>query len=74
MTCGRRRCRRRLQLPPPSALTSIPHAPLPAGPQQAAKLAEAVLKKYKGDQLVRALKGYALYRCGKAAEALQVCS
>ena len=36
------------------------------------KLADAALKKYKGDQLVRALKGYALHRAGKADEALQV--
>lgn len=40
--------------------------------QQAVKLADAALKKYKGDQLVRALKGYALHRTGKAEEALQV--
>ena len=40
--------------------------------QQAVKLADAALKKYKGDQLVRALKGYALYRSGKHDEALQV--
>lgn len=40
--------------------------------QQAVKLADVVLKKYKNDQLARALKGYALYHTGKHQEALQV--
>ncbi|KAL4447959.1 hypothetical protein ABPG75_005178 [Micractinium tetrahymenae] len=40
--------------------------------KQAAKLADAALKKFKGDQLVRALKGYALHRSGKPEEALQL--
>lgn len=31
-----------------------------------------MLKKYKGDQLTRALKGYALHRSGRADEALQL--
>lgn len=54
-------------LPAPNRFRTLP--PLV---QQAAKLAEAVLKKYKGDQLVRALKAYALHRSGKPEEALQV--
>jgi hypothetical protein len=45
---------------------------LPPSLQQAVKLADAALKKYKGDQLARALKGYALHRSGKPQEALQV--
>ena len=65
--------------PPPGAgqLNACRHPlhPPPAPPchlQQAVKLADAALKKYKGDQLVRALKGYALHRSGKHEEALQV--
>lgn len=55
-----------------AALPAHPLARLLPAPQQAAKLADAVLKKHKGDQLLRALKGYAVFRCGKADEALQV--
>ncbi|EFN56700.1 hypothetical protein CHLNCDRAFT_144070 [Chlorella variabilis] len=40
--------------------------------KQAVKLADVVLKKYKNDQLARALKGYALYHTGKHQEALQL--
>ena len=67
------------QPPPPAAAAAATAASAasPASPprpaaQQAVKLADAVLKKYKSDQLVRALKGYALYRSGKGVEALQV--
>lgn len=59
----------RQALSPPTPPPCTHHARLP---QQAAKLADAVLKKYKGDQLTRALRGYALHRSGRADEALQV--
>lgn len=61
-------------LPPPGRSRCWHQADpaLPPRLQQAAKLAEAALKKYKGDQLVRALKGYALHRSGKPEDALQV--
>ena len=50
-----------------------PHSPCCNPWQQAVKLADALLlKKYKGDQLLRALKAYALQRSGKQGEALQV--
>lgn len=49
----------RLRSPPPSA-------------QTAAKACDTVLKKYKGNQLARALKAFAVIKCGKRAEGLQV--
>ncbi len=39
--------------------------------QAAIKLADAALKKHKSNQLVRALKAYALIRSGKQDDALQ---
>lgn len=67
---GRRLPAYGVQAPAPTCAGT--RTPAPAYLQGALKLADAALKKHKNNQLVRALKSFALIKSGKAAEALQV--